>query len=241
MKEITNTEILDYASGDASEETTHSVVAAAVLDIRVAEKLRIAYTLYDAQEVDTIATEIATKTRPRLLALVQSTGQPEAQSDVSSDISRETVFATFAQVGGGLFRRGKALQAQVQEWSEEVLHVGRQLLTLPCLAPATAAAGVEHSLRRESITTPEGIRVEFQQLPGNTPRLRLLLDASVWAEREYTKGFVTLEEGDDRHILVVALNAQSRGFTDFVIGEGESDLPPARRGIHVVSISLARD
>jgi hypothetical protein len=233
MKEITNTEILDYAEGVASEETSRHVVTAALFDKHVAEKLKMAcisVTEIEATETDAAASAIAQKTRPSVLSLVH-------QNDKESDTRAEV----FALKAGGLFRRSKELQAQIQDWSEEVLHVGRQLLTLPCLAPATASATIEHTLRRESVTTPEGIRVEFQQLPGMYARLRLLLDVSVWAERAYTRGFVTLEEGDDRHILVVALNPQGRGFTDFVIGEGEYHLPPARRGLHVVSISLARD
>jgi hypothetical protein len=232
MKEITNIEILDYAEGVASEETSRRVVAAALLSTHVAEKLEVAYSpVTEEPDIETML--FAQRTRSSLLSLAH-----KQERGRESDNTRAEVFGIKS---GGLFRRGKELQAQIQDWSEEVLQVGRQLLTLPCLAPATASATIEHTLRRESITTPEGIRIEFQQLPGMYAKLRLVLDASVWAERAYSKGFVTLEEGEDRHILVVSLNPQGRGFTDFVIGENEGDLPPARRGLHVVSISLARN
>jgi hypothetical protein len=234
-KAITNEEIAEYVIGEATNETARRVVSAALLDSHVAEKLTVAYgydtKISDAEVAETRA--VAQKTRGSILALVHQ------KNDTIN--TREALLT----LRGGLFRQGKELQESITAWSNDVLQVGRQLLTLPCLAPATAAATVEHSLRRESITTAEGIRVEFQQLPGETPRLRLVLDASIWAERGYTRGFITLAEGEDRHILIVALNAQGRGFTDFVIGNNNSDaplaMPPARHGMHLVSVSLAKE
>ena len=238
MKEITNTEIVDYALGEASEETARRVVVSALLDTHVAEKLKVAYSVSDAKESQETSEEskaekniveaVALKTRSQILSLMHQ--KP-------TEISREDVFG---RSGGGFFRQGTEFQMRIRAWSDEVLEVGRQLLTLPCLAPAMAAATTEHTLRRESVTTPEGVRVEFQQLPGAVARLRLVLDASIWQERGYVRGFVTLEEGEDRHILMVILNAQGRGFTDFVMGESPQNLPPSRRGLHLVSISFAK-
>ena len=84
------------------------------------------------------------------------------------------------------------------------------------------------------MTTPEGVRIEFQQLPGEAaPRLRLIVDASQLLAQvpqpAFNTAFVRLEEErddggtklPDRHILVVALNAAGRGFTDFVLGPSQ--------------------
>ena len=180
--------------------------------------------------------------------------------------------------GGGLWHvaRGAAAEAReiwetLSEGVTRALVVGRHALSLPCFAPAAAAsAGGDLSLRRETVTTADGVRIEFQQLPtAGLSRLRVLVDASLLAseirELGYNVAFLTLEDsgntplsgrsvggGDtaavsppDRHILVVALNGDGRGFTDFQAGNSASvvagNVLPAAQGVcRLTGITLSR-
>lgn len=237
--------------------------------------------------------------RERMAQITRFVAQEEApESDAEAavegtlaaayDASPERFAARFAALvrgqagsggsGGGLWRvAAQALEAAIAGltqsngggYSTRALATGRQPLTLPCLAPAAAAPAADMTLRRQKVTTPDGVLIEFQQLPVSPHRLRLLIDASLLAEDfdtlGYNAAFVTLEETlprdetasaaeeseelpltyppPDRHVLIVKLNRQGRGFTDFLIAADSgspSVLPAPRGGCHLVGATLSR-
>lgn len=141
-------------------------------------------------------------------------------------------------------------------------------LRLPCFAPALAASAPAGAgtVRKETITTADGVRIEFQQLPGNTNRLRVFVDTSLLpppnaaaadsVSAVYNVAFLTLMEGAEntpdmnRHVLVVALNERGIGFADFAVSSGGGDnaqssrnknaLPaPRTGGCNLVSATLS--
>jgi hypothetical protein len=152
-------------------------------------------------------------------------------------------------VAGVLKRVSDPAFAAITGLVKQTLVLGRHALTLPGLAPAAAAAPENLDMPRQTFTTPEGVRIEFQQLPGATNRVRAVVDASALPEREercYNAAFLVLEESHptgtpDRHVLVVSLNDQGRGFTDVLIGgEGAvSTLPTPESACHLVGATLS--
>ena len=228
---VSPSDIAAYRAGVADRSTALRVVAAALFNpgvrARVA-RVREEAGGYAADLPDT--TDDAAAAAPRLDTLRRAMGQA-AQSVAEENEGLEALRAAHAARGGGIWRIAAEAWAGLRRATDHAsrsLATGMQSLSLPCLAPAAADPGASLELRRETVTTPEGVRIEFQQLPSVTPsRLRLLVDASVLAGVDpdtppYDAAFVVLEEasgsGTDRHILVVALNEQGRGFTDFVTG-----------------------
>jgi hypothetical protein len=117
---------------------------------------------------------------------------------------------------------------------ERALTALETVLNLPCFAPALAASDVPPSPKivSQSVTTEEGVRIEFQQLPvvpGDTDTgtiLRVIVDASITADATYTRAMLTLATGNDPLAsLSVPLNVQGRGLLDV------RDLPLRRRRV----------
>ena len=166
---------------------------------------------------------------------------------------------------------GDALQSAIgaAQAAHTLILAHAPVLRLPCLAPALAADLPSYDafapVQKEIITTGDGVRIEFQQLPGSGNRLRVLVDTSRLpaptsedAERAYNVAFLTLTEGDsapaatttashgERHILVVSLNTKGVGFADFAvsslpIGDAAPNKLPAPRngGCRLVSATLS--
>ena len=142
-----------------------------------------------------------------------------------------------------------ALQSVQNAVQSVPLLLGREhILRLPCFAPALAADAPSYDAfadsRKEVITTGDGVRIEFQQLPGSGNRLRVLVDTTLLPAPpdeskprvSYNVAFLTLTEGEaapvsagnaDRHILVVSLNERGVGFADFAVSSASSANPEA--------------
>jgi hypothetical protein len=249
----TGEEIAAYAAGVADPATTRRVTAALLTDAAARAqyatfRAAIEWTAPAAEAEATVDTARLQRVRTAMCEEAQAAGREGAST------------ASGGGVLNDLAKAGEAVRAALSR----VLLTGRQLLTLPCLAPAAAASAPDLALRKQTVTTGEGVRIEFQQLPGGPPqRVRIVVDAAALRPAEagekedgpppppiYNVAYLTLEEGEpvsgrlpDRHVLVVALNAQGRGFTDFTIG-GEralgTGLPAPQAPLALVSATLAQ-
>ncbi len=288
--DITSDEILAFVLGDAEPRTARRVGAAALALVSVRERLAQAQKIVDnaARDEAYAPTHVreesadfarrAARLRERMMEAVLSAAPGELNHEASPDYdgappASDAVAALtqLAQRGGILYRAGVSA---AREWTQalggaarsQTLVTGRHPLTLPCLAPATAsAAGSVAHVQRQTLTTGDGVRIEFQQLPSvSPPRLRVFVDASGLsgdaANRAYNVAYLTVEEGagsaasapplstdpasaPDRHIFVVALNHEGRGFTEVVVGGTLSvgaTLPAPRGACHLIGATLAR-
>lgn len=220
---LTTDQIAAFVAGTADPATARRVAAAAVADKTVRERierLRAVEALPD-DPAAAVSEEQLSRLRTRLLRVAR------AVTDEAEAARRLAVMTR----GGGLW----CLPAPVWETvtdavadAARALTTGRHPICLPCLAPASAAPAASLVMHRESVITADGVRIEFQQLPGETARLRLIVDASDLSGdvpvSSFNTAFVRLNEEDpespSRHILVVALNREGRGFTDFSLGYG---------------------
>lgn len=208
--------------------------------------------------------EVATQTETAAtLATVTAKTEPAAE------VLESPLSAVLRQGGGAVWRATNDVIAHLDGWLERqttrTLAIAREVLTMPELAPATASSLPGLSLHRQAILTADNVRIEFQQLPGPVSRLRLLVDASDIAPMSlvatppvYKTAFVTLEErvgeAHDRHVLVVLLSNDGKGFTDFSLAATNGratttinavapsqSLPPARGGCQLVGVRLSQE
>ena len=287
---VTTDDLVEYVDGVADPATVRRVLAAALQDTAVRSHIAALRALDQsasdfaashaaerkesdirlASAMHRMVHEVAAEASVAPEAVVVREEMAQQQSSILTEM--KSLLSTEGRgVGGGLWARSaeavQAFLASVNEAGARALIAGRHALSLPCLAPAMAASTSEFQLRRETITTADGVRIEFQQLPGMGPsRLRVLIDASLLTyelrDLGYNVAFLTLEDGGtapdlseaggevgevtppDRHILVVALNGEGRGFTDFMVGSGgqmPQSVLPAPRGIcRLTGITLSR-
>jgi hypothetical protein len=242
-------EIASYVEGTADPATERRVTAAALMDKAVRERIALLRAALALPEDPAPPPERLHRLRDRILAEVQT---------VADEVNVEQRLAALPARGGGLWRvAGETWDLLLRTLAESArsLRTGEQALSLPCLAPA-AASSVALEVQRETVATPEGVHIEFQQLPGEMTRLRLIVDASEFLakspEPASNVAFVRLEEEEaspNRHILVVTLNQAGRGFTDFVLGTSQDPvgapddpfvLPAPRVGLRLAGATLAR-
>lgn len=243
--DITNDDIAAYATDSASPQAARRVAAGAVFYPSVRARVSLLRELSEGYAAASSgdnepAIQAAQLQRFQMRALAAATTVPYQAASAVPPGGRDllgVLQAAAAQGGGGLWRLAdEALSALTNALAttplaSRALVTGTSTLSLPCLAPALAAAAPDPDLRRESVTTADGVRIEFQQLPGALARVRLLVDASSLNDTPaYDAALVTLEEQPGgsaraaaRHILVVALNEQGRGFTDFVVGSSPNN------------------
>lgn len=273
---MTDGDLLDFLDGLADRATARRIVTAALRDSSIRRRLnalreldRAALAYSDAVETaETAAAEqrLGEAMRQSVRDLLAATTSAAPISSPAAPLMSELKPLLNANsgaraAGGGLWKVAARYGDAVKEFwdtvcgaSSRALVTGRHPLSLPCLAPAAAASAADLQLRRETVTTADGVRIEFQQLPGSGPsRLRVFVDASLIAQElhdlGYNVAFLTLEDGGgsgtaapaapsappDRHILVIALNGEGRGFTDFIVGNAAAaaapSVLPAPRGI----------
>jgi hypothetical protein len=231
-------DVMAWVSGSADPSTRRRVLAAAMTDKGLRSRLAFAM----AEDEESFEEPASANLQQRAADL------RERMHQVTMQLATKPQFdlaGTMQQFGAAVTRAANAL-------SDRVLTVGRELITLPCLAPAMAAPGPLDFLtvQSQSVTTGEGVRIEFQQLPPvgwemtTKPHLRIVVDASALeepfgGETGYNTAFVTLEEGNpaptlpDLHTLVIPLNAQGLGFTD------ANALPPPKAACRLVAVTLS--
>jgi hypothetical protein len=286
-QKVSTAEIAAFVEGIADQETARRVLAAALTDPTVrqwVQQMRVVDEQFDSGAAEAQAAPDfearAERLRERMAQAVplvrDEAAELRRQRRTLGQIVREGRGGALIHVAAGTLN---ALRDQARETVREAITLGRHALTLPCLAPATASAAVapEIGVRRQSVTA-EGVRIEFQQLPGLPGRLRVLVDASGLSSRKntskrandeettenraesseilsvtgtnaaavgYNVAYLTLEDGDraypDRHILVVSLNEEGRGFTDYLVGgEGMRAIPAPRTLCSLVGATLSR-
>lgn len=256
---VTNADIAAFVEGAASKAARQRVLAAALVDADV--RRRIA--LLQAAEADA-ETDMAAEVTPgveRLTAFV-------LDSIHEMQDTRMQLRQAFAEwhKGGGLWSVSEDVHTVVQDTlrtaTDKALSLGQRIpLGLPCFAPASASP-MHNSLDviKQVVPTRDGVRVEFHQLPGTPPRFRVLVDASEHHPGEdeipliqttedsdfgYNVAYLTLEDSEgektDRHVLIVALNGQGRGFTEFSLGgEGIYAMPQPKGQCRLIGISLSQ-
>lgn len=247
--EIRNEKIAAFMEEDVDAATAREVLAAAISDSAVRDRiglLRAAEALVDPNTP--IPAARRDRVRARMLLAARAVAEASAQDYQTAPVPR----------GGGLWQVAaeawEALSSMLAEVSRP-LTIGSHVLRLPCLASAAAAPSPSLVMRREAYTTADGVHIEFQQLPGEASRLRLLVDASALDAAafptSYNAAFVTLEEHNpdspSRHILVVSLNSDGRGYTDFTLAYGTGaetadpyTLPAPRGACRLAGATLAR-
>jgi hypothetical protein len=244
-----NAEIAAFVEGLADKETARRVLSAALTDPSLRERVE---TLIGHDERFRIGASVR--------ALVADAGFSERADrlkvemrSIASNVAREPL--SYAERAGApdaeKVRSAPFFDTLAAQFSR-TFQMGRQLLTLPCFAPVMAADAPALQLLRQTIQTGEGVRIEFQQLPGGPQRLRVLVDASQLDaptdDASYNVAYLTLEEGSEstgqaahRHVLIVPLNRQTRGFSDFVVGSsGSNGLPAPTGSCRFVSATLSR-
>ncbi|MBC7809446.1 MAG: hypothetical protein H7145_25205 [Akkermansiaceae bacterium] len=211
---ISSEDIIGVASGIASDATARRVWAESVSDRGL--RNRVAWSLPPEDEDEQIADAVS-----------------EAPDAVPERLQQRTRILT-----------GRFVRVQPTSLADRLLEMFETLLTLPCLAPAVAASESWASslMASQTVTTVEGVRIEFQQLPPVSPDrgaaslLRIVVDASVLGGgQQYTMASVTIAEGDSRLPFAVALNPDARGMLDV------SNLPPARFARRLVSVRLSTE
>ena len=227
MRGISNEEIVAVAQGGADRETERRVTAVALLDASVRARLR------EARELQ----------RAPLLVAEQDGGFAlraqrlrEEMAVGARRVVREHREAYLAPSDSA--RAGPAPASEPSPF-RRVLESVRQAVTLPCLAPASASSVAELSLRRD-IFLVSGVRIELQQLPGEPPRVRAFGDASgASGGRADADALQLTLEGWGT--LLVPLNAEGRGYADFVVGGAEPGaLPAPRAAVRLTEVALVR-
>jgi hypothetical protein len=224
MKGTSNEEIIAVAEGSADREMERRVTAVALLDSSVRARLREAKEL---QEIPLLVSEQDGGFATRAQRL------KEAMEIGARRIVREHREAYESSMGAA-----RAGPSSSPSPLRRVLDTVRQGVTLPCLAPASAASVAELSVRRDMFLV-EGVRIELQQLPGEPPRVRAFGDASGipggFSASEVDGLELTLEE---LGTILISLNAEGHGYLDFVVGEG--GLPTPRRAVRLTEVALIR-
>jgi hypothetical protein len=286
---VSDSDLVEFLDGVSDEATDRRLVTAALADVHVRHRLSALIAL-DRRASDNVAaagheagaaaeSRLGEAMRRAIFDVAAETAgevrrEPEIERSAVS-VLRHLLFpeAPGERASGGLLpvaaARGAASVAEslhgfleaAGALATRILITGRHTLALPCLAPAAAATAADLQMRRETITTGDGVRIEFQQLPGGLARLRVFVDASQIGqeveESGYNVAFLTLEDSGsaaglqgearsvpaDRHILVVSLNAQGRGFTDFVVGAaaeaGATPLPAPHGLCRLTGVTLS--
>ncbi|MBC8103790.1 MAG: hypothetical protein H7Z41_14540 [Cytophagales bacterium] len=298
---ITDEQITAYLNGIGGPDTERRVLAAALQYPSVRRRME-AHRLLDRLVTDSGGAQDAVQTpetvdRPsrlgeamrRAVETMCQESAPPAEAASAALVHRSLLAelesllqTTGKRTGGGLWNLPspesvRELWESLAQPVTRALIAGRHALALPCLAPAAAASAASLQMRRETVTTADGVRIEFQQLPGGgSNRLRVVVDASGLSQEVrdlgYNVAFLTLEDNSasmtpqspeleagtlmesaeavltdsppDRHILVIVLNAEARGFTDFTVGSSSlavSGVMPAPRGVcRLTGITLSR-
>jgi hypothetical protein len=231
MGRVSNEEIAAVIGGTADRATEQRVTAAALLDSSVRERLK---QLRTAETAPSLVAEIeddgsfllrAQRLKEKMQIVARQVAREHRESYTASSALEARAGPVFGGVPG-LVRR--------------TLDVLRQSVSLPCLAPASASSVGETRIRRD-IFLSEGVRIELQQLPGDGTRLRVFADASGVAGGFVAQDADTIAlELDGIGMLLIALNPEGRGFTDFQIGADEADIPAPRRAVALTGISLMR-
>jgi hypothetical protein len=281
---VSSAEIAAFVEGTADRDTARRVLASAISDPDVRQQVELLRTIdEDFENEIAIPGEAPADFAARaeeLRAKMQNAVQQIWDETEQGRQQQRTFDAIMAEGNGGVIANATdallAFWNRTQEAIQQSLTLGRHALTLPCLAPANAASPPALSVARQSVTA-EGVRIEFQQLPGTPARLRVVVDASaLHSEKDFHKqtntattktkatettnysskgetnanqigynvAYLTLEDGDsarpDRHILVVSLNTEGRGFTDYVVGgSGTRALPATQTLCSLVSATLS--
>jgi hypothetical protein len=240
--QVTRDEIVAVARGTADKASARHVLALSLIDDSVAVQLAHQEGRIPAGG-DNGFDGRARQLRERMMASVGTVAMELVDSALSAAYDRartsEGRGAAAWSIPASLLDR---FVGETRGRIDRVVSLASHSIALPCLAPATAAVA-DLSVRRETVTT-EDVRIEFQQLPGEPSRLRVLLDV---AENSvgYDLAQVVLEEGDrlpDRHILFVALNSDGLGYMDFQIGgdAGPAILPSPSGAWRLVGVTLKR-
>jgi len=239
-------DFIAVVSGVADAETRRRVLSAALSDGSLRKRLAFA----EANAGDAGAGDLesmATESEEAVMAR-----RTNALRERMNAVTQRFVSKPQFDLAEAMQNIGAAVTNAANQISDRILSVGRELITLPCLAPAVAAPGPLDFLtvQSQSVTTGEGVRIEFQQLPPvgwemtSKPHLRIVVDASALEEPfggdiGYNTAFVTLEEGNqaptrpDLHTLVVPLNSEGLGFTD------ANSLPPPKAACRLVAVTLS--
>lgn len=223
MPEITNEEIASVVEGSADQATQRRVTAAALLDPSVWDRLR------RLQRAETASTTVAEDDGGFLLRAQRLKERMEIVARQVVRERRESYEATASPSRAGPIFGGPLGTLR------RTLETIRHSVTLPGLAPAAAASAIGETQLRRDLFLVHGVRIELQQLPGESMRLRVFVDASGISE-----GFAAHDaDGAALDIeglgtLIVSLNAEGRGFADFI------DLPAPRRSVALVGIALVR-
>ena len=116
---------------------------------------------------------------------------------------------------------GARLQAAAVAVVSRLLAFTPRPLTLPCLSPALAAPELRDDFAAPSfaVTTDEGVRITFQQLPslaGDEPVLRVFVDAAAIQESgvRYRVARIVLGGSDADRTLDIPI-ADAGGYADF--------------------------
>jgi hypothetical protein len=258
---ITNADIAAFVEGIADNATQRRVLAASLVDARIRQRIALLRTVDTATDLYILPTEV-TPGVERLTAFVQNSIRAlhEAQMQLRQALTKR-------HKGGGLWSVSENVRAVVQETlktvADKTLALGpRVSLGLPCFAPASASS-VQNSLdvMKQVVPTQDGVRIEFHQLPGMPQRFRVLVDASEHRSESgenpslirttegddfgYNVAYLTLEDSEgeaiDRHLLVVALNSEGRGFTEFSLGgEGIYAMPFPKGLCRLTEVALSQ-
>ena len=222
MTAVTNEEIVAVADGAADRATERRVMAAALIDPQVRVRLRDARAMQEA---------------PRLVA------EREGGFSLRAQRLKEEMEIAVRRVARENREQGQIVPTAARAGPlmpplRRVLESVRFAVTLPCLAPASASSLTDLSVRRDLFLV-DGVRIELQQLPGESPRLRAFGDASGvsggFAATEANALELTLEGLGE---LVIPLNSEGRGYADFSIGGPE--LPAPRTSVHLTEAALIR-
>lgn len=258
---VTNADIVAYIEGTASKATRQRVLAASLTDVKIRERIA----LLRAVEPDIPPGPVSAEITPGVERLTNFVlDSIRALQDTRMQLRR-----TFVEQhkGGGLWSVSEDIRTVIQDTlrtaADKALALGSRIpLGLPCFAPASAST-MQNSLDviKQVVPTRDGVRIEFHQLPGMPQRFRVLVDASEHRAQNaenpsaigttgsgdfgYNVAYLTLEdsagESVDRHVLVVALNGQGRGFTEFSLGgEGIYAMPLPKGQCRLTGVSLTQ-
>ncbi|WP_395094742.1 hypothetical protein [Armatimonas sp.] len=217
---ITNTEIVAVVEGNADTLTERRVLAAALHDVGVRQRLAL---------LKAVAAE--TEPLPRLSAALQT----QLQENLA--IAARRVGREYAER-----QRAGSDSASLPGWLETFTGTVRRVLTLEkhrfglsALAPALAASVAPLSVQRE-VVEAQKVRLEVHQLPDSPTRLRFYVDASASPEflsEEVTGVALALqEEGNlELQILIVPVNAQGRGALEILA-------PAVQGGVSLLGVAL---
>ena len=210
--DFSSRDILSVVSGLADRQAARHLLARAVSDHVLRERIALSLPPEDEE------TEIA-----------DAVSEPSAVSDRMS---------TRVRLMTSRYATARADVAAANPLLARILTVLDGLLTLPVFAPAFAAPDSfgDFSLRTQTLTTAEGVRVEFHQFPsdsGPQPTLRVIVDASVLGA-SHRSAVVTISGQDEpSFLLIVVLNPGGSGFTDV------TDLPPSRSARWLSGVTLS--